>query len=208
LVREVRGCGTLEFLKVLLAYGRVPFARRNNVELMTLNSTQAFDAHRRNVGHLVSVGQDLARTAGKTHEMALASAQTIGYRTAMMLQAFGDPVAMANPEFTLMGHEKVEAAVESHRAMMESGQALFESWMTWAFGQANNTTKAFAELATCRTPADIISVQQHYLQSSWINATTAAAKLAQAAIRITDAGLIPVHKVASANAKRLSERNG
>ncbi len=51
-------------------------------------------------------------------------------------------------------------------------------------------------------------MQQHYLQSTWINATTAAAKLAQAAIRITDAGLIPVHKVASANAKRLSERNG
>ena len=140
--------------------------------------------------------------------MALASVQTIGYRTAMMFQAFGDPVAMANPEFTLMGHEKVEAAVESHRAMMESGQALLESWTAWAFGQVNTTTKAFTELATCRTQADIISVQQHYLQSTWINATTAAAKLTQAAIRITDAGLFPVHKVASANAKRLSEQNG
>jgi hypothetical protein len=185
-----------------------PFARRNNVKLMTLKSTRALDAHRRNVGHLVSVGQDLARTAGKTHEMALASAQTIGYRTAMMFQAFGDPVAMTNPEFTLMGHEKVEAAVESHRAMMESGQALFESWTAWAFGQANTTTKAFAELATCRSPADVIGVQQHYLLSTWINATTTAAKLAQAAVRIADAGLIPVHKVASANAKRLSEQNG
>jgi hypothetical protein len=198
----------LEFLKVSLAYGRVPFARRNNVKLMTLNSTRALDAHRRNVSHLVSVGQDLARTAGKTHEMALASVQTIGYRTAMMFQAFGDPVAMANPEFTLMGHEKVEAAVESHRAMMESGQALLESWTAWAFGQVNTTTKAFTELATCRTPADIIGVQQHYLLSTWINATAATAKLAQAAIRITDAGLIPVHKAASANAKRLSEQNG
>jgi hypothetical protein len=178
------------------------------VKLMTLNSTHAFDAHRRNVEHLVSVGLDLARTAGKTQEMAVASAQTIGYRTAMMLQTFGDPVAMSNPEFTLMGHEKVEAAVESHHAMVGSAQALLESWTAWAFGQANTTTKAFTELATCRTPADIIGVQQHYLLSTWINATAAAAKLAQAAIRITDAGLIPVHKVASANAKRLSERNG
>ena len=175
---------------------------------MTLNSTRAFDAHRRNVDHLVSVGQDLARTAGKTQEMALASVQTIGYRTAMMFQAFGDPVAMSNPEFTLMGHEKVEAAVESQRAMMESAQELIESWTAWAFGQAKTNAKAFTDLTTCRNPSDFIGVQQHYLQSTWINATTVAAKLAQATVRITDAGLIPVHKVASANAKRLSEQNG
>ncbi len=175
---------------------------------MPLNATRALDAHCRNVDHLVSVGQDLARTAGKTQEMALASAQTIGYRTAMLLQAFGDPVAMSNPEFTLMGHEKVEAAVESQRAMMESTQYLFESWTSWAFGQARTNAKAFTELASCRNPTDVFGVQQHYLQSSWINASTAAAKLAQAMVRITDAGLIPVHKVASANAKRLSEQNG
>jgi hypothetical protein len=112
----------------------VPFTRRNNVNPMNLNSTRAIAAHRSNLDHLVSVGQDLARTAGKTQEMALASVQTIGYRTAMMLQALGDPVAMANPEFTLMGHEKVEAAVESHRAMLESGQALIEGWTAWALG--------------------------------------------------------------------------
>jgi hypothetical protein len=186
----------------------VPFTRRNNVNPMNLNSTRAIAAHRSNLDHLVSVGQDLARTAGKTQEMALASVQTIGYRTAMMLQALGDPVAMANPEFTLMGHEKVEAAVESHRAMLESGQALIEGWTAWALGQANSTTKAFAELVTCHTPAQFVSVQQHYLQSTWINAATAAAKLTQAAIRITDSGLIPVHKVVAANAKRLAEQNG
>jgi hypothetical protein len=175
---------------------------------MPFNATHAFDAHRRNVDNLVSVGQDLARTAGKTQEMALASVQTIGYRTAMMFQAFGDPVAMSNPEFTLMGHEKVEAAVESQRAMMESTQYLVETWTTWAFGQARTNTKVLTELATCRSPTDIFGVQQHYLQSSWINATAAAAKLAQAMVRVTDAGLIPVHKVASANAKRLSEQSG
>ena len=112
----------------------MPIARRNNVKSMTLNSARAFDAHRRNVNNLVSVGQYLAMTAGKTHEMALASVQTIGYRMAMMFQAFGDPEAMSNPEFTLMGHEKVEAAVESQRAMMESTQSLLEGWTAWAFG--------------------------------------------------------------------------
>jgi hypothetical protein len=186
----------------------MPLVRRNSVNPMTIHSTRAIAAHRNNLDHLVNVGHDLARTAGKTQEMAMASVQTIGYRMAMMFQALGDPVAMANPEFTLMGHEKVEAAVESHRAMVESGQALIESWTAWALGQANTTTKAFAELATCRTPASFISVQQHYLQSTWINAATAAAKLTQAAIRITDSGLIPVHKVAAANAKRLAEKNG
>ena len=59
-----------------------------------------------------------------------------------------------------------------------------------------------SKLAFGRTPTVVLLCG---LQGS--GKTTAAAKLAQATIRITDAGLIPVHKVASANAKRLSEQS-
>src|SRR3954467_15401332 len=115
---------------------------------MNLNSTRAIAAHRSNLDHLVSVGQDLARTAGKTQEMALASIQTIGYRTAMMMQAMGDPVAMANPEFMLMGREKIEAAVESHQAIVSSFQTLMEGLMSWASNQHHDNVKTAVELST------------------------------------------------------------
>ncbi|MCP6258915.1 hypothetical protein NL429_28675, partial [Klebsiella pneumoniae] len=71
-------------------------------------------------------------------------------------------------------------------------------------GQAGTTTKAVTELATCRTPADIVRVQQNYVQCSFVNAANAATKLTEAVIRMADAGLVPIHKVASANAARLA----
>src|SRR3954467_11175784 len=98
---------------------------------MPINNPRAA-AHRRNIDRLMSAGRDLARTVERTQEVALASVQTIGYRTAMMMQAFGDPVAMTNPEFTLMGREKVEAAVESHQAILSSFQTLMEGVLSWA----------------------------------------------------------------------------
>ncbi|WP_158047883.1 phasin family protein [Skermanella pratensis] len=174
---------------------------------MMIASPQAIAAHRRNLGRLVAAGQDLARTAEKTQEMALASVQTIGYRTAMMMQAVGDPVAMTNPEFTLMGQEKVEAAIQSHHAMMDSCRAMFEGWSAWVMGQAGTTAKAMTELATCRTPADVVRIQQNFVQCSFVNATNAATKLTEAVIRMTDAGLVPIHKVAYANAERLAKEH-
>jgi hypothetical protein len=175
---------------------------------MTINNPRAAVAHRRNIGRLMNAGQDLARTAEKTHEMALASVQTIGYRTAMMMQAFGDPVAMTNPEFALMGREKMEAAVESHQAIVSSFQRLMEGLFSWAAGQHHDNTRTVVELATCRNPAQFLTIQQRYIHGTCINAANAAARFTEAAIRLTGAGLIPVHKVASANAKRLARENG
>ncbi|EWY40636.1 hypothetical protein N825_34475 [Skermanella stibiiresistens SB22] len=181
---------------------------RNNVMFMMIASPRAVAAHRRNIDLLVSTGQDLARTVEKTREMTIASLQTIGYRTAMMMRAMGDPAAMSNPEFTLMSHEKVEAAVESQQAMLESCQALFEGWTAWFAHQAGTTTKTMTELAACRTPADALQVQQHFMQCTCVNAAHAMTKLTQATVRMTNAGLLPIHKVAAANAQRLAREHG
>jgi len=175
---------------------------------MTINTPRAdFAAHQRNIGRLMSAGQDLFRTAEKTQEMALASVQTIGYRTAMMMQAMGDPVAMANPEFSLMGREKIEAAVESHQAIVSSFQTLMEGLLSWAAGQHHDNVKAAVELSTCRNPLDLLTIQQRYVYGTCINAANAGARLTQAMIRLSEAGLVPVHKVAAANAKRLASES-
>jgi len=57
------------------------------------------------------------RLAWKTGEMMLASAQVIHHRTGRMAAAGATPSARDRREFALMGQEKLEAGVESAKAM-------------------------------------------------------------------------------------------
>lgn len=161
---------------------------------------------RRNAVRLLKVGAALARTAERTTEMGVAAAQTIGIRTGMLMRAAGDPVAMADPEFTLMVREKVEAAMESSLAMGANLSALQAAWTSWLSSQAAIATYAMSGLAQCRSPLDIAMVQSRALDALQSAGTAAGARLAEAAIGVTGAGLAPVHKAASANAKRLARQ--
>lgn len=155
---------------------------------------------------LVKVGAALAKTAERTGEMGVAAATTIGIRTNMMVRAAGDPVAMADPEFTLMVCEKVEAAVESGLAMGAGLPTFHVALATWLSSQAAIATHAISSLAQCRTPADVAAVQSRTFEALHSAGTAASARLAEAAVVITGAGLDPVHRTVSANAKRLTQQ--
>src|SRR5688500_3570254 len=93
---------------------------------MNAATLRALATQRRNTGHLVRAGRNLVETAGRTGDMAVASARTIGYRTARMVQALGDPVNLVDPEFARMGHEKVEAAMKSGQAVAGGVHDVYE----------------------------------------------------------------------------------
>jgi hypothetical protein len=161
-------------------------------------------AHRRNTGHLVRAGQNLVETASRTGDMAVASARTIGYRTARIVQALGDPVSLVDPEFARMGHEKVEAAMKSGQAMADGVHALGAVWQQWVFGQLEDGTRCLGELSAARNPLELVCIWQRLAMTTLLNATTAAAHLAEASSRLSGAGLDPVLTVAAANAERLA----
>lgn len=144
--------------------------------------------------------------AGTMGELMLASARTIGARTAMMAEAAGDPVGWANPEFSLMGREKVTAFAAAGDAVASGYGALQDAWASWIWGQAGNTVTAMAALGRCRTPMEAVAVQRRYAERTAANAAAAGAKLAEAGVRLAGAGVAPIHKVAAANAKRLGRR--
>jgi hypothetical protein len=116
----------------------------------------------------------------KTAQLALAAPQVVAHRMARMATAGAQPSPRDRREFQRMGAEKAAAFTESWQAMalhaVQVQQALAASWL-----QAAWSPSAFARL-----PA------------------TATAQLQSAALGVLSKGLAPVHRKATANAKRLS----
>src|SRR3954467_12582178 len=71
---------------------------------------------------------DLARLAGATW---FASGRTIAQRSHMLASAMGDPAALDHPEFSRMGREKLDAAMEAGAAMALQLSGLQYRWATW-----------------------------------------------------------------------------
>jgi hypothetical protein len=138
----------------------------------------------------------------QTTSLMLASAEVISHRTTRMAQASIPPNARDMAEFTLMGQEKVEAAIES---MQAGTRALM------AFSPLN-VMKLYTDMAVVQTdllhlgasstlPAAI--ARHTKLGRSVRKATVTAATLSdQTASGALDM-LKPVHSRARANARRL-----
>jgi len=83
-------------------------------------------------------GTKLALAAAAT---ANAAGQTVALRSMMLARAFGDPQAMAHPEFSLMATEKMAAAALSGAALVAHAPSLWLHWLNsatspWAFAGA------------------------------------------------------------------------
>ena len=92
----------------------------------------------------------------KTTEMALASAQVIGHRTARMAGAGAAPGERDRREFALMGSEKIEAGARSGRAMASYLTTMNPQWGAQAFQNMMRTSAAVMALAGSRTPAPAV----------------------------------------------------
>lgn len=134
------------------------------------------------------------RSLVKSVELALATPAVIAHRTARMLAAGATPGAADRREFARMGHEKVQAFGEAYVAMAARAQrAQLEWWM--AFAQA--------WWAPWMKPWWLGQSPQ------WLGARTRNALSRRASLSMLDVlarGLAPVHRTATANARRLGRR--
>lgn len=158
--------------------------------------------------HIASVYNRLIRTAVQQSDLGLVSARTIGYRTAMMAEALADPVELTNPEFLRMGTEKMEAAAESAGAMAHGLADLQKAWMGLFLAPAQAMTTALCGFGACRSPADLLTAQRRLVEGSIMAGVNAGLHFAESAAVLAGAGLRPIHRKASANARRLARVNG
>lgn len=118
--------------------------------------------------------------AAKTTELALAAPQVVAHRVARMAMAGPVLSRRDRKEFQLMGAEKMAAFAASWNAM------------------ALQTISANQALATTFFTA-------FWSPAAWRNPTgRAAAQLHSAVLGVLGKGLAPVHRAATANARRLA----
>lgn len=157
---------------------------------------------------LYAVADNFAKTGMRSGEMGVAAAQTIGYRTAMMAAAMGNPVDFANPEFIRMGSEKVEASVEAFHAVATGLGEFTSAWMAMVSKQTQAATLVFGGLSACRSPADLATIQQRAFAEAVDAGIHASLRFVEAAAALTAAGMNPAYRKVRANAKRLAREQG
>jgi hypothetical protein len=143
--------------------------------------------------------------AWKTGEMMLASAEVIRHRTGRMTMAGTKPSAEDRREFSLMGWEKIDAAVDSAQAMTAQMMRLNSQLGARAVTQMLTGATAMMSLAASRTAGQSMARQAQLFRNVTRSATTAA-QLSGSVARLARSGLKPIHARATANAKRLGKR--
>ena len=141
----------------------------------------------------------------KTLETMLASAQVIGHRAGRMALAGPAPSARDRREFARMGQEKVEAGALSAQAMAAHMITMSPPWAALAFRHFLRSSAAFMALAGSRTPGQLIE-RQAALARALGQSALGMADVSKSAIRLAHRGLKPIHRKATANAKRLGKR--
>ena len=144
--------------------------------------------------------------AWKIGEMSVASAQVIAHRTTRMAAAGPKPNARDRREFTRMGEEKIDAAMESARVFtalllamnLKFGARAFRHWVT---GSA-----ALMSLAASRSVGQSVARQAKLARAVSRSTSVAPSALSNSTARLARRVLEPIHARATANARRLGKR--
>jgi len=153
---------------------------------------------------LTSAGADLADTALKLGESALAAGAVISHRVALGAEALNDPLGADHGEFARMGLEKLAAFTASSQALAEECQSIQREMMKFTADQAVRAFRGAWEMATAFTPAAAVAAQRRWATESLVRANSHAAKMVERSAGMTGLALAPVHRTVTGNAKRLS----
>jgi hypothetical protein len=143
------------------------------------------------------------RQARIGRELAAASAKTIAHRGAIIARAMESGSDLSGPEFSRMSDEKNAAALESGAAIMgklpEFNRILMDFW----FRQLQRSALSALALAACRSVPAATAVGVRAAEGLLSDMISVGTRLTRSTQHATDAGLKPIHRVASANAVRL-----
>jgi hypothetical protein len=186
--------------------GQEQFLSSNQGVLMPRRRKSALSAALDSSTTLMAVGAEAVQAAHMAATLPHVSAQTIHARTGMMQAAAGNPLALADPEFSRMGLEKVEAANESISGMGGAFTQMARVSTGYWMSQMQAGFFTAMRLAGSRTQGAVLSTLAHAQEAAVHDALVAGSQMVKAGQSVVTAGLTPVHRRAAANAKRLTKR--
>jgi phasin protein len=149
---------------------------------------------------------ELAGAATVASELAVAAGVVIGHRVALGAAALQEPLTADAAEFARMGPEKLDAFGEAGSALFAAFWAIGEEINEFLETQTRATTQLAFELGLTPTPVHAISAQARYLMETLDRAGARGASMAACAVGAGSAALRPLHRRATANARRLSRK--
>jgi hypothetical protein len=156
----------------------------------------------------VSRAQRAARTrltrGKRAYDMASASAEMIGYRSAMIGRELASPTGFADPEFAAMGHEKVLAAGQAAAAMLQRLGGSQRIWADFWFQQMRRSITLLPLLAASRSPVQTLQIASVSFGTALSDSFALWTKVTNFSETVLDAGARPFHRVVTGNAKRLA----
>lgn len=140
----------------------------------------------------------------KATEMMVASSQVVAHRTGRMMAASIPPSEKDSREFTFMGAEKSEAAMESYMAMMKNMMSINPLTAAKSFQNMSGLSQDMWKLAASQTPGEMMT-RGVKLSQSMTRAGKSASAASNKVAKLALDGMKPVHARAVANAKRLGK---
>jgi len=127
----------------------------------------------------------------------------IAARTTRMALDMANPKGQDLVELSLMGTEKAEAAAASAAALAASAGAIGQRLGQAALDEGSKALDAAEAMMTAGDPAAAAEAQLRYMVGWWGRAAGQALALNAALMKAQAEAVAPIHKTATANARRL-----
>lgn len=147
---------------------------------------------RRAARHIAATGAALARRFRADAELAAAATRVIAERAAILAEAD----LRAGAEVARMGVEKVSAATEAGTAAWIESFGAARLWLDLWVRQGARTAALVS--------ASDIAATARIAEAMWADLLATGAATARLTAGVADAAIGPIHRVAVANARRLS----
>lgn len=141
--------------------------------------------------------------AKRAYDAAHASAKTIAHRSAMIGRELAAPTGFADPEFALMSREKMLAAGLAANAMLLRFAGGRRIWTDFWFQQLRRSLAVLPQIAASRSPAHLAQVAVASGGTLMSDCFALWLKTTDLTEAVADAGARPIHRAATANARRL-----
>jgi hypothetical protein len=139
----------------------------------------------------------------KTQELLAASGQVVAKRMTLGAAALVNPATADHAEFARMVPEKAKAFSEAGAAWLRWSGAISGHMSSFVSRELLTATQAAAEMALCRTPTSLAAAQHRFATAWFARAVSHSIALGSLSARSHSAAMAPVHRAATANARRL-----
>jgi hypothetical protein len=145
----------------------------------------------------------VATATHRTGELAIATNKVVAKRMSLAAAAIVDPGRADHAEFGRILPEKTVAFSQAGMAWMSWSGKVAEQMSSFALAEMASASAAVTAMAACKTPGALIDAQSRFVTAWFGRAVAQSMNLGALAMRSQGAVIAPIHRVATANARRL-----